>query len=239
MVQGKRVTAKRGAGLCCPPGSSAAWERQGRGRRSAKMTQLGRHIWPPSCRNVARSGRVNTGPALLLEPRFTTALIEATRRVSRTMSPLTRRECAVVCAARRVHRAYPARRPPIFTAILPEQLRSTLAAEGASNCWGGAVFSKQVCASKQPQVSLRDTAMCCKSCSMCLAAHRAVAMRRASQFRAQLILYAPAEATPSMPRFGHLLSAPSTQFQSVEHRKVPPPVISASVGKPSPYTPKN
>jgi len=66
---------------------------------------------------------------------------------------------------------YPARQPPVFIAVLPEKLRSTLAAEGASRCWGGPVFPKKVCASEQPQITLRDTAMCCKSCSMCRFGH--------------------------------------------------------------------
>ena|ERR1700677_4462987 len=93
---------------------------------------------------------------------------------------------------------------PVFTAFFPEKLGSTLAAEGTSNCWGGPVFPKQLCASEQAQVTLRDTAMCCKSCSMGLAAHGAVAVRGASQFRAQLIPNASAEAAPLMWRFGHM-----------------------------------
>ena len=66
----------------------------------------------------------------------------------------TRLEGCIECTQRDGH--------PIFTAFLPEKLRSTLAAEGASSCWGGPVFSQQVCASEQPQVTLRDTAVCCK-----------------------------------------------------------------------------
>jgi hypothetical protein len=108
----------------------------------------------------------------------------------------TRLEGCIECTQRDSH--------PVFLAFLPEKLRSTLAAERASSCWGGPVFSKQVCAGEQPQVTLRDTAMCCKGCSMCLAAHGAVAVCGGSQFRAQLIPNASAKATPSMCRFGHL-----------------------------------
>jgi hypothetical protein len=108
----------------------------------------------------------------------------------------TRLEGCIECTQRDGH--------PVFIAFLPEKLRSTLAAEGASSCWRGPVFPKQVCAGEQPQVTLRDTAVCCKSCSMCLAAHGAVAVCGGSQFRAQLIPNASAEATPSMWRFGHL-----------------------------------
>jgi hypothetical protein len=108
----------------------------------------------------------------------------------------TRLERCIECTQRDGH--------PVFTVFLPEKLRSTLAAEGASSRWGGSVFPKQVCASEQPQVTLWDTAMCCKSRSMCLAAHGAVAVCGGSQFRAQLIPNASAEATPSMWRFGHL-----------------------------------
>src|ERR1700730_3913784 len=65
--------------------------------------------------------RAGLGPAMRVldieavntahRPRFTTFLIEAICRVWRTTLPLTRRECAVVYAARRVYRVYPTRQP--------------------------------------------------------------------------------------------------------------------------------
>lgn len=113
------------------------------------------------------------------------------------MPLFTRLEGCIECAQRDSQ--------PVCIAFLPEKLRSTLAAEGASSCWGGPVFPQKVCAGEQLQVAFRDAAMCCKSCSMCLPAHRAVAVCGGSQFRAQLIPNASAEATPSMCRFGHLL----------------------------------
>ena len=93
---------------------------------------------------------------------------------------------------------------PVFAAFLPEKLRSALPAERASYCWGGPVFPQQICASVHGQVILWNTAMGSKGRSMCLSAHGAVTVCGGSQFRTQVILYASAEATPSMQRFGHL-----------------------------------
>jgi hypothetical protein len=123
----------------------------------------------------------------------------------------TRLKWCIECTQRDCH--------PVFSAFLPEKLRSTLAAERACSCWGGPVFPEQVCAGEQPQVTLRDTAMCCKSCSVCLAAHGAVAVCGGSQFRVQLIPNASAEATAAMQRFGHLPLAALTLMNRTGKRR--------------------